>query len=122
MAPYQLTCDQVALLLAEKITPNINLEEQLLHVTSIGEDFPNAFTALYLIIRTQLGFQPGDEQDTFFHECWRFADDHNHRPFENALVCSMVGCINKINMCVAQASLHHPPSSCSSRHERAAQP
>jgi len=57
MAPYQFTCHQVALLLADEVTSNFNLEDQLLHVTTT-QLHCSARQELCLIIRIQLGFQP----------------------------------------------------------------
>jgi hypothetical protein len=85
MAPYQLSCHQIALLLADKITPNLNLEDHLLAVTN---DKCNARVPFCLILRTQLTLEPEEEHGTFFHDCWSCGEYEQHAPFAEALVCA----------------------------------
>ena len=86
MAPFQLSCHQISLLLAEKVTPEFNLEQDLLCIANF--DHPYAREQLCLIFRTQLGLSPDEVDGTFFHECWSWKDDFDerHAPFAAALV------------------------------------
>ena len=57
----------IARLLADKLTPDFNFKEQLWYIARAKA--PEAAEYLCLLLRTQFGFQPKEEGESFFHDC-----------------------------------------------------
>ncbi len=79
MPNVEFSCIQIAGLLADKLTPDFNFEEQL---WSIARANPQEATEyLCLLLRTQFDFQPKDYRETFFHNCLNDRTQEAHTPF-----------------------------------------
>ena len=78
--PYgDFTCTEIARLLADKLTPDFNFKEQLWFVARADEQ--EAAQYLCLLLRTQFGFQPRHDSESFFHDCSADAGGVGHMPF-----------------------------------------
>ena len=84
MPHVNFSCTHIASLLANKLTPDFNFKEQLWYIARA--DAQEAMEYLCLLLRTQFGFQPWHDNESFFHDC---STDHlgvGHMPFSDIVI------------------------------------
>lgn len=79
MPKKDFSCAQIASLLADKIIPDFNYDEQLWFIARSNDR--EARNYLCLLLRTQFDFQPSQQEKSFFHECLNDYGFDNHKPF-----------------------------------------
>ena len=85
MANENFNCTDIARLLADKVTPEFNFEEQLLFIARA--DPQEALEYLCLLLRTQFDVQTQQDGESFFHDC--IFDYYGiHKPFDRVVVAS----------------------------------
>ena len=79
MPEVNFSCNYIARLLADKLTPDFNFKEQLWYIARANAK--EATQYLCLLLRTQFDFQLKDDRESFFHDCLTDRKSEVHRPF-----------------------------------------